>query len=459
MRINIDNIITDAGTQMRAVFDSEVAAEYAEQMRAGAKFPPVSVTALDDGRYVLWDGFTRLAAVRLNGWDTIEAEVTEGTRQDAFELSLGANARNGQRRTNADKRNAVEAALRNDKVRSMSNVAIAKLCLVSDNFVKIVRLSILEPFEDNPAERVVSRGGKSYTMDTTGMARGSSQVVHEEAPCVAARHAAVGCPAVTGIEEIENGVVLGDALEVMGHIESGSVALIVTSPEYPGQRANSMSVPEWFSFMRDVFAEASRILRPNGVMAFNIMFKRDDEGWFDHRLFDISRELAVPAGFRVADTYMWDKLNPPPSGPMERADIPAWEFVYVFAKSRGYQFVPQLGDYSKKSLTKAKDGNKTRGEGNGYEKGHSRVNGLGARQHNVLRISSSGEVRPRAAGGSFPTELAERFILQHTSAGDLVFDPFCGAGTVLVTAKENGRRWYGCDISTTEVEKARQWVR
>ncbi len=46
-----------------------------------------------------------------------------------------------------------------------------------------------------------------------------------------------------------------------------------------------------------------------------------------------------------------------------------------------------------------------------------------------------------------PISLVEPFILVHTNAGDLVFDPFAGSGTTGVAASKHDRRYVMCDIS------------
>ena len=48
-----------------------------------------------------------------------------------------------------------------------------------------------------------------------------------------------------------------------------------------------------------------------------------------------------------------------------------------------------------------------------------------------------------------PYELAEKIILATTREGDLVCDPFAGSGTVLLAARNNGRRWLGFEIDKT----------
>jgi hypothetical protein len=106
----LDSIRMDGGTQPRVRIDEEIVREYAERMRAGDHFPPVQVY-FDGTDHWLSDGFHRVRAAREAEKPTIQAEVWEGTRDDAFWMSLGANKDHGLRRTNDDKARAVKAAL------------------------------------------------------------------------------------------------------------------------------------------------------------------------------------------------------------------------------------------------------------------------------------------------------------------------------------------------------------
>jgi len=45
-----------------------------------------------------------------------------------------------------------------------------------------------------------------------------------------------------------------------------------------------------------------------------------------------------------------------------------------------------------------------------------------------------------------PYELAEKIILSTTKEGDTVIDPFAGSGTILLAAKNNGRKYIGFEI-------------
>lgn len=129
-------IRTDGGTQMRAGLNEVTAAEYADELRRGAVFPPVLVF-FDGQTYWLGDGFHRVRAYFLAYGDQVgvPCEVRPGTRRDAVLCAAGANAVHGLRRTNADKRRAVEALLRDEEWGQWSDREIARRCHVSHNFV------------------------------------------------------------------------------------------------------------------------------------------------------------------------------------------------------------------------------------------------------------------------------------------------------------------------------------
>lgn len=89
----------------------------------------------------LADGFHRVAAAKQAGLADIEAIVHDGGRREALLHAVGANARHGLRRTNADKRRAVEMMLADPEWCARSDNWIAGKCGVSHTFVGTVRTS------------------------------------------------------------------------------------------------------------------------------------------------------------------------------------------------------------------------------------------------------------------------------------------------------------------------------
>lgn len=136
--LRIADIRTDGGTQPRAQLDMATLIEYTEAMQNGATFPPVTVY-YDGDAYWLADGFHRLHAAQDAGRGTLAAEVRQGTRRDAVLYSVGANAAHGLRRTNADKRRAVETLLADSEWRQWSDREIARRAAVDFKTVGNIR--------------------------------------------------------------------------------------------------------------------------------------------------------------------------------------------------------------------------------------------------------------------------------------------------------------------------------
>lgn len=177
--VAIAKIRMDGGTQPRAQLYKEVVAEYAEDIRSGAIFPPV-VIYFDGEEYWLADGFHRVRANEAIGAEEVSAEVYLGKQRDAVLYAVGANASHGLRRTNADKYRSVERLLRDHEWKCWSDREIARKCGVSPSFVGNIRqkLSIFygqidsdsnEEADIDPDRRFVKRGETIFEMDTTNI--------------------------------------------------------------------------------------------------------------------------------------------------------------------------------------------------------------------------------------------------------------------------------------------------
>jgi ParB-like chromosome segregation protein Spo0J len=158
--LSLTQIRRDGGTQTRAMLDLDTVDEYAEQIEAGVKFPPV-VVFFDGNQYWLADGFHRFQATENCGLDEIDCDIRQGTQRDAILHSVGANAAHGLKRSNADKRRAVEMLLRDDEWSKWSNVRIAKACHVDEGTVRNYREAIIGNSDDR-TPRKVERNGTVY---------------------------------------------------------------------------------------------------------------------------------------------------------------------------------------------------------------------------------------------------------------------------------------------------------
>jgi hypothetical protein len=136
--ISIATIRLDGGTQPREAIDQDAVQEYARAMAEGSPFPPV-VVFHDGADTWLGDGFHRVLAAKQCGIVVIDADQRIGTQRDAVLHSVGANASHGLRRTNADKRKAVQTMLADAEWAEWSDRAIAHACAVTHPFVSGLR--------------------------------------------------------------------------------------------------------------------------------------------------------------------------------------------------------------------------------------------------------------------------------------------------------------------------------
>jgi hypothetical protein len=134
MPLALSAIRTNGGTQIRAEIDQGVVDDYADAIKAGETFPPV-VVFYDGNDHWLADGFHRYHGHAKAGLGMIDAEVRQGTQRDAILHSVGANAVHGLRRSNVDKRCAVERTLADAKWSQWSDREIARRCHVGDHLV------------------------------------------------------------------------------------------------------------------------------------------------------------------------------------------------------------------------------------------------------------------------------------------------------------------------------------
>lgn len=161
----------DSALQSRVAMDPELVGEYTDAILRGDRMPPIKVV-FDRTYYHLVDGWHRCEALEAAGKCEVEAEVIDGTYRDALLASFAANSKNGARRTNADKRQAVKRMLADDEWATWSDNEIAKRCAVSQPFVSSVRSSLKAVIsEKSPEHTYTTKHGTRATMHTASIGR------------------------------------------------------------------------------------------------------------------------------------------------------------------------------------------------------------------------------------------------------------------------------------------------
>jgi len=198
--LKLSQLRIDGGTQPRVAINEEAVADYAERLREGVVLPPV-VAFFDGVVYWLADGFHRYHAHRRAGRDTIAVDVHDGGLREAILYSVGANTEHGLRRTNEDKRKAVETMLtheiasKDEQGKPWSDSSIARQCKVTHPFVAKVRQTIhtCNGYKYEPQQRTFThpKTGKPTTMNTAKI--GKSRAI----PSARTPRSAVACNATT----------------------------------------------------------------------------------------------------------------------------------------------------------------------------------------------------------------------------------------------------------------------
>lgn len=215
--VPLDRIVIDGGTQMRVTMSAEHVADLVAVLASGATLPAVDVVQDPERGFYLVDGFHRFAAHREAGRKVITANVLDGeTRADAIWHAAGRNLVHGLRRTNADKRKAVRAALEVDD--EASDRRIAEHCGVGHPLVAEVRAAMEadrkppEPVqvEDLPPAKRKGRDGKAYPLPRPPKVPAEAKAV----AVTAAVRARLSSPVSLSDIEVAEGV--ASSLEAMG---------------------------------------------------------------------------------------------------------------------------------------------------------------------------------------------------------------------------------------------------
>jgi DNA modification methylase len=156
-------------------------------------------------------------------------------------------------------------------------------------------------------------------------------------------------------------------------------------------------------------------------------------------------------GWYLRSDIIWAKPNPMPESIKDRP-TKSHEYLFLLSKSQDY-FYDSLA-IQEPSIAAGE----RRGGGLKYSDPGSAAT-LGGK-HNLDRYGVTPEGRNRrsvwtiatqpydgAHFATFPQELILPCVLAGSRAGDIVFDPFIGSGTTALVAKENGRRYLGCELN------------
>ncbi len=245
------------------------------------------------------------------------------------------------------------------------------------------------------------------------------------------------------IGPLHNKVLIGDCLQELRKIPTGSVDLVFADPPYNLQLAGDLTRPDqskvdavddhwdkfasfahYDRFTKAWLAECRRALKPNGALWVIGSY---------HNIFRVGATLQ-DMGFWILNDVVWRKSNPMPN-------------------FRGRRFT----NAHETLIWASRDANSKYTFH--YEAMKIFNDDLQMRSDWTLPLCTGGERLKNSAGDKLhptqkPESLLHRVLLSSTNPGDVVLDPFFGTGTTGAAAKQLGRIFIGVEREENYAEAA-----
>jgi adenine-specific DNA-methyltransferase len=259
----------------------------------------------------------------------------------------------------------------------------------------------------------------------------------------------------------------GDVLTAIERLDPKSCDLIISSPPYnigkDYERENKLSFDKYLAWQDQVIAALVPKLKKSGNVCWQVgNYIKDGESFpLDIFLYQSFKSR----GLKLRNRIVW-KFN---FGLNSTARLSGrYETVLWFTKSDNYKF--NLDPIRVSQLYPGKRHPMERKNLAGLPSG----NPLGKNPGDVWEFSAEEHFRenliwdiPNVKANhpektfhpcQFPIELVERCVLAFTNKGDIVLDPFVGAGTSVIAAVKHGRKGVGIDREDSYLRLAKERV-
>jgi hypothetical protein len=153
MKIKLSLIDLTSPTQSRVNTCEETVQEYTGVLEDGGEFPPVDLFFNGEAAFI-GDGWQRVYAHKRVGREEIQATMRQGGLREAVLFAASANSTHGLKRSNADKRKALQILLDDPEWSTWSETAIAAHCGVSRKLLSSMRNEQASQEEVEDAEAI-----------------------------------------------------------------------------------------------------------------------------------------------------------------------------------------------------------------------------------------------------------------------------------------------------------------
>jgi DNA modification methylase len=308
-------------------------------------------------------------------------------------------------------------------------------------------------------------------------------------------------------------ILTGDSRTVLATLPDASAQTCVTSPPYfglrdyghAGQIGLEPSPDAYVAELVDLFREVRRVLKDDGTLWLNLgdsyagsgkggnpadlphQKQRTNAGSItvvgntareaantrgpgDDRLFGAKPKdlLGIPwrvafalqaDGWYLRSDIIWHKPNPMPESVTDRP-TKAHEYVFLLSKSARYYYDAKA--IAEEAQRPEGSGNTARKYGEDRDRPGSHIGASVPWAGDTRNARTVWSIATQPFKGShfatMPPELARRCILAGSKAGDMVLDPFGGAGTTGLVADRLGRDATLIELNPAYAEMARQRI-
>jgi DNA modification methylase len=303
-------------------------------------------------------------------------------------------------------------------------------------------------------------------------------------------------------------ILVGDCRDMLATLPERSVQTVVTSPPYfglrdyghAGQIGLEPTPDEFVAALVEVFRAVRRVLRDDGTVWLNLGdsynnravnrpsshqeglgFTSEHLGtaWRDHAANGRARMsilngdlkekdlLGIPwmvafalraDGWYLRSDIIWSKPNPMPESVTDRP-TKAHEYLFLLSKGPRYFYdadaIREGSDHphlaGRLQKVSYHDDSAMRQDGDRIVERTADRN-----RRSVWTVATAPFAGAHFA--TFPPKLIEPCILAGSAPGDVVLDPFAGAGTVGVVCGWHGREFIGCELNPTYAQMARDRI-
>ena len=238
---------------------------------------------------------------------------------------------------------------------------------------------------------------------------------------------------------MENIIYNEDCEETLKRMGESYIDGVITSPPYNIIRPNvdgrgydvyndGMSNEEYIDFTLRIFNQFDRVIKPNGVVLYNMSYGSENTEVMSLTVADIIRNT----DFTLADIMIWKKSSATPNNVSKNKLTRIVEYIYVFCRKSELKTF----NANKKVIGERSSGQPI------YEVKYNFMTAKNNDGSNDLNKAT------------FSSEMVTKLIDIYIKEGSLIYDPFMGTGTTAVSLIRNGCSYIGSELSPQQVEYA-----